>query len=250
LSDASDAFPAFSLRHLARTASTQDVVRRAAAGGAEEGFCCVADEQTSGRGRQGRTWSAPPGQALLVSLLVRRRRGVVAGIPFAAGVAVTDALAAFALEAQLKWPNDVVVGSRKLAGILCEVEPAASDRDRAAVAVGIGVNLSVASFPPGVNGISAHELGAAIGPAALLDAWVSAFAPRLATLEREGIRGLRDDWHSRAAGLHHTVRAVGPGGTIVGVAEGVDDDGALLIRGDSGTARVLAADVHIIAEET
>ena len=248
MSEAPRGFPGFSIRHLARTGSTQDVVRRAAVGGADEGFCCVADEQTSGRGRQGRTWSALRGQALLASILVRRRRSVVAGLPFAAGLALSHALGRFGVEASLKWPNDVVIGTRKLAGILCEVEPAASDRNRAAVAVGIGVNLTVSTFPPDVNGISAHEVAAAIEPARLLDSWVEAFAKRLTALEAHGVPGLRDEWYARASGLHREVRAVGPAGMIVGVAEGIDDDGALLIRTESGVARVLAADVHTTSE--
>jgi BirA family biotin operon repressor/biotin-[acetyl-CoA-carboxylase] ligase len=239
------AFPDFSLRHLARTSSTQDVVRRAAMAGAREGFCCVADEQSAGRGRQGRSWSAPPGTALLASLLLRRRPPAVAGIPFAAGLAAADALAESGIDARLKWPNDLMIGARKLGGILCEVEPRASALDLIAVAVGVGVNLRVRSFPADAGGVSAHELVKPPDPMDLLHAWVQAFGLRLEMLQRAGVAGLRDDWCSKATGLGDEVRAVARNGESTGIAEGIDDDGALLIRTASGMVRVLAADVHI-----
>src|SRR5690348_9362072 len=103
------AFPGFSLRRLARTASTQDVVRHAAIAGAPEGFCCLAEEQAAGRGRQGRNWSAPAGSSLLASLLLRRRPASAGGVPLAAGIALVDAIAALTgTGVQLKWPNDVL----------------------------------------------------------------------------------------------------------------------------------------------
>lgn len=239
-------FPGLTIQHVARTTSTQDVVRRAAIGGAPEGFCCVADEQTAGRGRLGRVWSAPPGSALLASLLVRRRSAVLSGLPLAAGLAVVAALEqSTGMATQVKWPNDVVVGGRKLAGLLCEVEPLASDPDVLAVAVGLGVNLRVESFPPDAVGISVHELTAPPDPKTLLDAWLLAFAVRLERLEAAGVSGIRDEWRSRASGLGDEVVAVTPGGEVRGVAEDIDDDGALLLRTGAGSVRLLAGDVHI-----
>ena len=144
---------------VARTASTQEVVLRAARDGAAEGFTCLAAEQTAGRGRQGRAWVAPAGSALLASVLLRRSPTVAAGIPFAAGLALVDVLAAeLGVAAGLKWPNDVLVDGRKLAGILCEVEPAASKGELVAVALGIGVNLTVSGFPEGPEAVSLHTL--------------------------------------------------------------------------------------------
>jgi len=240
------AFPDFSLRRLARTPSTQDVVRRAAVDGAPEGFCCIADEQTLGRGRQGRTWSAPAGTALLASVLLRRPPSSVPGLPFAAGLALLEALLTISgIEARRKWPNDVLVGGRKLAGILCEVEPAAASGGEVAVAVGVGVNLRVGTFPPGADGISAHEVAAPPDPLELLHAWLVALTPRLLALGRAGIPGLRDEWRAKAAGLGDELLASGRSFEIRGVAEGIADDGALMIRTHTGVVRVLAADVHI-----
>ncbi len=152
-------FPGLRLRRIARTASTQDVVLRAARDGAAEGFCCLAGEQTAGRGRQGRSWVAPPGSALLTSVLLRRPPAIATGIPFAAGLAVVEALAATCdVHARLKWPNDVLAGAGKLAGILSEVEPAASSTVQVAVALGLGLNLTVDAFPAGAAGVSLHRL--------------------------------------------------------------------------------------------
>jgi BirA family biotin operon repressor/biotin-[acetyl-CoA-carboxylase] ligase len=222
------------------------VVLRAARQGVDEGFCCLAAEQTAGRGRQGRTWVAPPGSALLASVLLRRSAAVAAGIPFAAGLALIDVLHRWGVSAALKWPNDVLVDRRKLAGILSEVEPTASIGDRLAIALGVGVNLSVDSFPPGIEAVSLHTL-VARQPSAedLLESWGDALRAHIARLERGGIGAILDDWRRCAAGLGGWVTVNGPGGTIDGVAVGVADDGALLVEASGQTHRFLAGDVHL-----
>jgi BirA family biotin operon repressor/biotin-[acetyl-CoA-carboxylase] ligase len=150
--------------------------------------------------------------------------------------------------AKLKWPNDLMFAGRKLGGILCETEPAASTSSERAVAVGLGVNLSVASFPPDVRGISLHEIAPPPTALALLHDWVARFGDRVLTLERDGLRPLLDDWRRHAVGLGEPVRAVGPSGEVAGVAVDIGDDGALLISTPSGIERVIAADVHIASE--
>ena len=241
-------FPALNVRRVARTTSTQDLVLRAARAGAVEGFCCLADEQTAGRGRQGREWTAPAGSALLASLLLRRSPAVTAGLPFAAGLAVVDALqACCAVSAALKWPNDVLVGGRKLAGILCEVAPAPATGNRVAVALGIGLNLSVDRFPPGVNGASLHTLVDHPPDAeTLLLAWADALRRRLAGLERGGIAAVIGDWRSHSIGLGLPVTVAGASGSFEGVAIDVADDGALMVESGGEVRRVLAGDVHLM----
>jgi BirA family biotin operon repressor/biotin-[acetyl-CoA-carboxylase] ligase len=235
-------FPGFRLRRVARTGSTQDVVRAAAAAGALEGFCCVAGEQTSGRGRSGRTWVAPADTALLMSLLLRRRPEVAAAVPLAAGLAVADALAGLAgIDCRLKWPNDVVAGDGKLAGILTEVEPGGG------IVLGVGLNLSVGDFPPDVPGVSLDRLS---GTAFSWDAVLAGFLPqlgrRLRQVEEGGIRGLRDDWTARAAGLGGPIRAEVGGALVEGTAQGIDDDGALLVATEDGEIRLVAGEVHLL----
>lgn len=240
------AFPGFELRCLASTTSTQDVVRRAARAGASPGFCCLAAAQSAGRGRQQRRWVAAPGAALLFSLLVRSAPGRVSGVPIAAGVAVRGGIAAVTgCDARVKWPNDILIGSRKLAGILCEVEPRAPG-DGIAVVIGVGINLTTASFPPGVAGVSLHELVASPPSARrLLAALLPEIASRLALLEGAGMAPLREEWMRHAAGIGARLTATSSAGSVTGVAQGLDDDGALVISGDHGTVRVLAGDVHI-----
>jgi BirA family transcriptional regulator, biotin operon repressor / biotin---[acetyl-CoA-carboxylase] ligase len=240
-------FPTLRIRRVARTRSTQDIVLHAARSGAAEGFCSLADEQTAGRGRQGRSWSAPPGSSLLVSVLLRRPAAVAAGIPFAAGLAIVDALAATSgVTAGLKWPNDVLVGRRKLAGILSEVAPGSSPAGEVAVALGLGVNLTVDSFPAGADAVSLHTLVADPPHAeVLLRAWSTALAPHLAALERSGVPAIAAAWRANAVGLGEPVTVHTPSGSFEGIAMDIADDGALLVQSDGEVRRVLAGDVHL-----
>jgi BirA family transcriptional regulator, biotin operon repressor / biotin---[acetyl-CoA-carboxylase] ligase len=241
------AFPGFRLQTLAQTTSTQDVVRAAARAGAAAGYCCIADSQTAGRGRQDRAWTAPPGSALLVSILIRTDTPNPGGVAIAAGVALRAAIASTSgYDSLLKWPNDLLAGGGKLAGILCEVEPAAPGR-RTAVAVGFGVNLRVPSFPAGVDGVSLHELVASPpSPPRLLAAVLGEFAARLDRVGAVGLDRLREEWMRHAAGIGEVVTATSAAGIVTGVAEGIDEDGALLLRSPAGTVRVLAGDVHVL----
>ena len=240
------AFAGFRLTTLATTASTQDVVRTAAGGGADPGYSCVADAQSSGRGRLGRRWTTPPGTALLCSVLVRVDHSHLAGVSIAAGLAARAAVAATsAYSPRLKWPNDLLAGQRKLAGVLCEVEPAAPGAG-AAVVIGLGVNLSVDDFPPTVLGASLHALVAqAPAPAVLFAAYLAELARRLDTLRTARVAGLRDEWLAHAAGIGAMVTADSAAGSVTGTAEGIDDDGALLVATGGGVVRVLAGDLHL-----
>ncbi len=239
-------FPALLIRRVARTRSTQDIVLHAARSGAAEGFCCLAAEQTAGRGRQGRSWSAPPGSSLLVSVLLRRPAAVAVGIPFAAGLAVVDALAATSgVMAGLKWPNDVLVGRRKLAGILSEVAPGSSLGGEVAVALGLGVNLTVDSFPADGNAVSLHSLAEPPGAEVLLRAWSIALASHLAALEEGGIPAIAAAWRTKAVGLGEPVTVHTLSGSFEGIAVDIGDDGALLVESEGAVRRVLAGDVHL-----
>src|SRR5438105_9011099 len=222
--------PLFAIHHVARVGSTQAAVGRAARPGAAAGYCCVAGEQTAGRGRQGRTWQAPAGTALLASVLVRAGPTAVPGIPFAAGLAVLDALDRMApVDARLKWPNDVMADGRKLAGLLAEVEPGADPAaGRVAVIAGLGLNLRVPSFPPGAAGVSLDELTSAVPDRdAILNAWLRALWLRVDALEVQGMAALLQDWRRRAVGPGTPVTATTAGGVIAGTAEHIADDGTL-----------------------
>ena len=147
----------------------------------------------------------------------------------------------------LKWPNDLVIGGRKLAGILVELQGGGPAHDGVAVIVGAGVNLTVEEFPPGIDGVS---LGAvtATPPAArlLLEAWLPQLDLRVSTLEQLGLPALLADWRRCAAGIGGPVRVRTPSGVVAGIAEDVRDDGALLVRTDAGVTPVLAGDVQLV----
>jgi BirA family transcriptional regulator, biotin operon repressor / biotin---[acetyl-CoA-carboxylase] ligase len=240
-------FPPLRVVRVARTRSTQDVVLQAAREGADEGYACLAAEQSAGRGRQGRQWVAPPGTALLASVLVRRSPAVAAGVPFAAGLAIVDVLAsAYGVGAGLKWPNDVLADGRKLAGILCEVEPGTAGSDLVAIALGLGVNISVERFPEGIDAVSLHTLVAAPPSSGeLLGMWGSAFGLRIAMLEHGGIGTLLADWRRVAVGLGGPVTVHSQSGVIEGVAVDIGDDGALIVEASGETHHFLAGDVHL-----
>ncbi|MBJ7610146.1 MAG: biotin--[acetyl-CoA-carboxylase] ligase [Candidatus Dormibacteraeota bacterium] len=246
-----EAFPGFRLRAVATTSSTQDVVRAAAREGAQPGFSCLAAAQSAGRGRQDRQWIATAGSALLCSVLVRVDQGLLGGVPLAAGLAVRAAIAATSgYQARLKWPNDILGDNLKLAGVLCELEPLAAGGSAAgadaAVAVGVGVNLRVAEFPAGVPGVSLHTLCAEPPPpATLFGAFLAELADRLDRLKRSGSAELHREWLEHATGIGETVTVQSGAGSVSGVAEGLDDDGALLVRTRGGVVRLLAGDVHI-----
>jgi BirA family biotin operon repressor/biotin-[acetyl-CoA-carboxylase] ligase len=184
---------------------------------------------------------------LLASVLLRRAPGVANGIPFVAGLAVVDALAeSCGVAAGLKWPNDVLVDGRKLAGILSEVAPGSSDGGTVAVALGLGLNLSVDRFPDGATGISLRSLVDEPPDAAmLLLAWAAALRRRLAVLESEGMAAMVADWRHHAVGLGNLVSVTSPTGSFDGLAVDVADDGALLVNSGGTVRRVLAGDVHL-----
>jgi BirA family biotin operon repressor/biotin-[acetyl-CoA-carboxylase] ligase len=215
--------------HLRATTSTNDRARALAQGGAPHGTLVTADEQHAGRGRQGRTWSAPPRRALLLSLVVRDPPAL---LPMAAALAVAEIAGP---EAQIKWPNDVLVSDRKVAGILAEARP----REGWAV-LGIGVNVALR-----VDELPA-ELHATAGTLGLTPADVEPTLERLlAALER--VLGLDDAalleaYRGRDALRGQEIAWAGGRGT----AAGVDAAGRLVVElADGGRTALSAGEVHL-----
>ncbi|KAB8143859.1 biotin--[acetyl-CoA-carboxylase] ligase [Chloroflexia bacterium SDU3-3] len=246
-------------RH-AQVGSTNDMVRERARAGAAEGLAIIADEQTKGRGRLGRAWAAPPGGCLLLSALLRPTWLPPADsflITMLAATALCEAaeLAAPQLRARLKWPNDLLLPAapqpnaplRKAAGILCEL---AVERGQIAhVALGIGVNVSW--HPQGVVdgrdlGAQATSLGAASGQPVdrerLLAALLTRLDARYAALRRGHRESLFAEWQGRLATLGQQVEVSIPGaGVLRGLAEGVDRNGSLILRGGDGQRHTITA---------
>jgi BirA family biotin operon repressor/biotin-[acetyl-CoA-carboxylase] ligase len=198
--------------------STNRYLLSCAAAGEPEGVVAVADEQTAGRGRLGRSWLAPPGAALLVSVLLRPRVSVerVHLVTIAAGLAAIDAVRELTrIDARLKWPNDVVVDDRKLAGILAEADGAG------AVVVGMGCNLHGDWFPPELR-----EIATACGADRdeLLVAWLRELDLRLDDLD-----AVIGDARKHSATIGRLVRVDLARETFEGVARDITPEGFLVV---------------------
>jgi len=233
-----------------RVDSTQGIVFALAADGAPDRTVVVADSQAAGRGRRGRVWQDEPGASLLTSILLRPRLtpAQLPTLSLTAGVAVAEALASAAgLAPRLKWPNDVLVDGRKLAGILLEsrlgpAAPAAPATSACVVALGIGINVAQRAFPPELaeHATSVRLAGGGeLDRDVLLAALLQAVDRWRARLETEGFAPVRTRWRSLADTLGRTVSVDG----VTGVAVDVDDDGALLVDEGGRRRRVVVGDV-------
>ena len=215
--------------HLRLADSTNERAKELALGGAPHGTLVTADEQSAGRGRQGRVWTAPPRSALLMSVVTRR---LTPTLPLAAAVAICDALPA---ACEIKWPNDIWLERRKLAGILVEGRP----QDGWAV-VGIGLNVTTEGFPEElveiatslrIAGIELDTEAVLASLLASLDEWLE--APEAEVLsawsQRDALRGEGVRWADGE-----------------GVAAGIDASGALVVETEHGRIALDAGEVHLL----
>lgn len=236
-------------RHLARTGSTNDEAAAWARAGAPAGAVVVADEQDKGRGRLGRRWHSPPGESLYFSVVLRPALPPhrVPPLTLAAGVAVAETLVAFDVVPALKWPNDVLVDGKKVAGILTEMS---ADLDRVhQLVVGIGVNLNARAFPEEIAAI-ATSLCIARGEPVSRAEFAATLCARLESgYERfiaDGAAAVAAAWKQHARFFGRRVTVTAGRDRIEGVAEDLDDDGALrLRRDDGGTVRIVAGEVTV-----
>jgi len=245
---------------VARTGSTNDIARSLARGGAAEGTLVIADEQSAGRGRLGRQWWAPPGSSLLLSLVLRPPLDAAQTVwlTMIAGLACAEAVEGHTgLRPDLKWPNDVLFGGRKLAGILTELETAANQLAFAVVGMGINVNVDfqqdAAPAELRDSGIGLSQvLGHPVDPLSLLCELLLRLEQRYEAILSG--RSPHAEWSERLVTHGKRVRvAIASGGADVGrvedlegFAEGVDANGALLLRlADGRVQPILAGDVTV-----
>lgn len=231
-------------------ASTNDVAALMAEHGAAEGCVVAANAQTSGRGRLGRSWASPPGAGLYVSAILRPARDVVPLISIAAGVAVADGVqAASGLRPRVKWPNDVYVGPRKLAGILAEAGGSASAVQH--VILGFGINLLTAAYPPDVATRATSiesELGRRCDRGLVLAECLAALVDRYQALQRGEADTVTLAWRERAADSLGRIVEWDAGGAVRrGVAQDIDSRGALLVRVDGAIVRVICGEVRWVS---
>jgi BirA family biotin operon repressor/biotin-[acetyl-CoA-carboxylase] ligase len=222
-------------RHFRLVGSTNDIGRELALAGASSGTVVTADEQTSGRGRTGRRWSAPAGAALLTSAILRPLGEPHALLPLAVPLAVCEAIESLVpVDCAVKWPNDVWIEARKVAGILIEARPP----DWAVIGVGVNLSIPEDAFPDDLRW-PATSVGHGVGPEAMLDAlcrhldrWVAAHDEVLeAFAGRDALRGRRIGWEGAGGGT-----AFGEG-----VAAGIDERGNLLVETQEGESISLGA---------
>ena len=215
--------------HWRRTDSTNERARELAAAGAPHGTLVTAGEQTAGRGRQGRAWTAPPGSAVLMSLVLRDLRDA---LPLAAAVAVCEALPA---EAKIKWPNDVWLDRRKLAGILVEGRP-----QEGWAVLGIGLNVGTEEFPDELRELatSLRLEGIDLSTADVLERLLHALDRWLERPTNEVLAA----WRARDALLGEEVRWANGSG----VGAGVDETGALLVETAEGRVALQAGEIHLL----
>jgi BirA family biotin operon repressor/biotin-[acetyl-CoA-carboxylase] ligase len=222
------------------TDSTNERARELAAAGAPHGTTVTADEQSAGRGRQGRSWFAPPGKAILLSVVVREF-GDRALLPLAVPVAVCDACEDVAgVECRIKWPNDVWIDGRKVAGILVEGRP---QEGWAVVGVGLNVSTTKEELPPDLRDTAtslAEASGADVDREAVLDSLFEHIEIRLG--DPAGV--ILEAWRERDALLGERVRW----NAGEGIAAGVAESGALIVESPAGERLELeAGEVHLLS---
>ena len=246
--------------------STNDEAGRLASLGAPEGTLVIADTQTAGRGRNGRTWHSPPGAGVYVSIVCRpeasRREDRAAStsarlITLAAGVGVAEGIrAATGLPVEIKWPNDIVVAQgrgpraadrrwRKVAGILAEASATADGIQH--VVIGVGINVGAASFPGELAALATSletEAGRPLDRGVVLVESLAAFWKRYGDLESGREKPLLARWRELSpSATGARVAVLRDGERIEGVTDGIEDGGALRVRLASRIERVTAGDV-------
>ena len=218
--------------HYRVTDSTNERAKELAVAGALGGTLVTADEQTAGRGRQGRVWTAPARSALLLSLVLRELDERHALLPLAAAVAVCDSLP---VDATIKWPNDVWVDGRKLAGILLEGRP-----QEGWAVLGVGLNVTTESFPADIadTATSLALAGVSATPESVLAELLPALSRWLDAPDEEVLSA----WRSRDALKGERVRW----SDGEGIADGINDSGALLVQSANGPITLDAGEVHLL----
>lgn len=234
--------------------STNDVAAKLTDTPDAEGTVVIADAQSAGRGRRGRSWFSPPGAGLYVSVVLVPGRAKGASdrattlLTIGAGVALAEGIQrATGLQPSIKWPNDLLVGRRKLAGILAEGLASAAGAPLHAVVLGYGINVGTAAYPPDLSDRATTleaELGRSIDRALLCVETLASLAARYDDLLGGRFDVILDAWRERAHGSQgERVSWQTPDGPRSGTTAGIDDSGALLVQVGDRTERLVAGEV-------
>ncbi|MDI6840978.1 MAG: biotin--[acetyl-CoA-carboxylase] ligase [bacterium] len=206
----------------------------------------VADKQKCGKGRFGKSWYSPEG-GLWFSIILRPRDATskdILALPLVAGVAVCDVLKALGLNVKIKWPNDILVGSKKIAGILTEYE-------NDAVILGVGINLNISEFPKDIEATSTLlETGKVFDKNEVLKLVLDKIDEKYNRLQNGELKNLLNEWRSYSITLGEFVEVKTPNSILQGKAIDIDEDGALLVELPSGNIeRVLAGECSLMQTE-
>jgi len=240
------------IRWLAETDSTQRVARELGRAGAPEGTVVIAEAQTAGRGRLGRTWHSPRGVNLYCSIVLRPplspaavpQVALVAGVAAAAALAETPGLAP-----RLKWPNDVLIDGRKVAGILTEMEAEVERVHHVILGIGVNLNAPRAAFPPALRERATSlflATGRRVDRAAVTGRLLAALEARYGRFLEGGFEAVRAEWESYSCLTGTDVRVASAEGEMAGRVLGLDTDGALMLARPDGTStRIVAGEVTV-----
>lgn len=231
--------------------STNNKAKRLAEEGAEHGTLVLADEQSQGKGRRGRNWSTPSGSAIAMTLIIRpRMRPEKASmLTLVMGLAVASACRRlYGLEAGIKWPNDVVVGGKKLCGILTEMSTEMNVINY--LVIGTGINANMQTFPPEIRKTATSlrlELGEAVKRAELIEQCLERFEEYYEIfMETEDLSKLQDEYNQLLVSAGRKVRVLMPGHEYWGTSRGINEKGELLVeREDQKVEAVYAGEVSV-----
>jgi len=240
------------IRWLAETDSTQRVARELARAGAPEGTVVIAEAQTAGRGRLGRTWHSPRGVNLYCSIVLRPPLppAAVPQVALVAGVAVAAALAEIpGVGPRVKWPNDVLIDGRKVAGILTEMEAEVERVHHVILGIGVNLNAPRSAFLPELRDRATSLLlatGRRVDRAAVTGRLLAALEARYGRFLEGGFEVVRAEWESYSCLTGTDVRVASAEGEMAGRVLGLDADGALMLARPDGTStRIVAGEVTV-----
>ena len=228
------------------TDSTNRQARMLAREGARHGTLVIADTQSAGRGRRGRGWISPVGEGIFMSLILRPQTppSEVAKLSLTLALAVSRAIEReTGLDARIKWPNDIVIGGRKVCGLLLEMDATAEKVD--SIVAGVGINVHQRVFDEEIaHTASSLDLlaGGRVSRSAIIRAFLEEFERAMALSDEE----MMDAYRARSATIGQKVQVISLSGTYAGMAQGITESGSLLVETDEGEVReVLAADVSV-----
>jgi len=229
------------------TDSTNDVALARAAEGAPEGAVVLAEAQRRGRGRFHRQWLSPPGSNILASVILRPKRhpSFVSQLVIAAAVAVAETLHSLhGLAAHIKWPNDVHVGGKKITGVLAELSAEAERLNHVVIGIGLNVNMAASHVPKAVRSTATSvriELGHIVSRLDVLRELFLHLERLYEQWRRDGFAPVKARWAELSSSLGRRVQVVSGTSTVTGLVADLDDDGALILRLDTGLIRKVAS---------